>query len=336
MDPLTGVADVGELIAVERYLDAKARSSAPVGCYGIALVGISGLRTLNQDHGAAVGDAILVELASRLQGLGSELCVARVAGGDFAVLMDGITRDELSQFARVIRRTINRAPFQIGGRDISVHVRVTFRSGPSEFARTDLLWGVQRADRIEASFEVTERLLALEKLADLDGLLATQADLRTRLALAEQRARQDPLTGVFNRRGYEELLPTLTAPYAVAFVDVDDLRELNKAQGENWVAGDLALLGVTRLLESNGPDVVVVRWGGDEFLLLLPGVSADEAHRILSALDPEKQLRAGDRLVTFSGGVDHADTRDDHARAMAAAQQKTQAAKAAGRRQFRI
>ena len=278
VDRLTGVVDVGGLLAVEAFLDAGARASGNSGHYGIALVGITALRDINRTHGSAVGDAVLIELAGRLQALGSELCVARVDGDAFAVLIDGIEPDELSQFARVIRRHVNREPFVIDRRDVPVHVRVTFRSGPSEHARTDLLWAVQRAARVEAGFDVSRRLRALEQVADLDGLLAEEADLRTRLALAEQRARQDPLTGAFNRHGYEELFPSIRGPHAVAFVDVDNLRKLNKAQDENWAAGDLALRRVTRLLEAIDPNVVVVRWGGDEFLLLLPGRSAIEAH----------------------------------------------------------
>ena len=337
MDPVTGAADVGELIAVERYLDRRARASEPPGRYGIALVTVSQLRNINREFGAAVGDTVLAMLATRLAGLAPDTCVARVGGDRFAVLIDGISRDDLPQFARLVRRTVNRGTFEVSGRTVPVHVRVTFRSGPSEHPRTDLLWAVEREERVEAGFELNERLKALEKVADLDGLLAERADLRTRLALAEQRARQDPLTTVLNRRGYEELLPSLRAPYAVAFVDVDNLRELNRAQGENWAAGDHALRGVARLLEGLGPDVVVVRWGGDEFLVLLPGLSADEAYDRLDALlaGAGSRLRAGDLPVTFSGGVDHAASAADHERAMRDAQTKTQEAKSAGRSQMR-
>ena len=50
--------------------------------------------------------------------------------------------------------------------------------------------------------------------------------------------------------------------------------------------------------------------------------------------DPTRRLRAGDLPVTFSGGVDYADSADDHSRALVAAQEKTQAAKKAGRSRF--
>ena len=60
MDQLTGAADTGELLAVERYLDARARSTTPVGCYGIALVNITRLADINTVYGAPVGDAVLI------------------------------------------------------------------------------------------------------------------------------------------------------------------------------------------------------------------------------------------------------------------------------------
>jgi len=337
VDALTGVADVGELMAVEGYLDRKARSTGNRHRYGMALVDITGLRQLNEIHGAAVGDALLMELARRLERLSPDACVARVGGDEFAVLVDGLGADQMSQYARVIRRAVNREPFTIGGQSIPVHVDVTFRTGPSEHSSTNLLWATLHEHQVVATLEIKERLHALEKVADLDGLLAQQADLRTRLAVAEQRARRDNVTGLLNRDGYEDTLPQVAAPYAVAFVDVDNLRDLNKAQDGNWEAGDNALRGVSRVLEDLSPGCVVVRWGGDEFLVLIPGCTASEARdRLQDAFrQPNKWLRAGDLPVTCSGGVDFVASKDDHDRAMASAQEKTQEAKVAGRAQFR-
>jgi diguanylate cyclase (GGDEF)-like protein len=336
VDGLTGAADVGELIAIERYLDRRSRAAGADLAYGLALVDITALRDINREHGPTIGDGVLVALADRLRSRFRDSCVARVGGDKFGVLVDHVVPDQMSQFARVIRRDVNRAPFLVDGRRVHVHVRVTFRSGPSEWDRTDLLWAVQREHQVDGQREMASRLHALEEMADLDGMLARDLDLRTRLALAEQRARQDPLTGAFNRNGYDELLPSLRAPYAIAFVDIDNLRELNKIDGENWAAGDHALKGVTRLLEQLDPGGVVVRWGGDEFLVILPGRTTVEALRLLEGLltDPRKRLRAGDVPVTFSGGVDAVRFDGDHDRAMVAAQEKTRAAKSEGRSRF--
>ncbi len=335
MDRLTGAADVGELVAVERYLDRRARAH-PGHRYGIALVDVTGLRTVNDTFGPAVGDAVLVELAARLTDLAPQGCVARVGGDKFAVLVDDRGSDELSQFARVIRRVVNREPFAVDGMDVPVHVRVTFRTGPSTHRATELLWAVLREHHVEGSLALHERLRALERLADLDGLLASQDDLRTRLAVAEQRARHDAVTGLLNRHGYEDVLSTMAPPSAMAFVDVDDLRVLNKAEGGNWRAGDDALRGVARVLGDLRPDVVAIRWGGDEFLVLLPDLGASEARSLLEQAfaAPSRWLRAGGRQVTCSGGAAAVTVAGDHDRAMALAQERTQEAKSGGKARF--
>ncbi len=336
MDRLTGAADVGELLAVERYLDHRARAAGPGHRYGIALVDITGLRTVNDRFGPAVGDAVLVELAARLADLAPDGCVARVGGDKFAVLVDDRDSNELSQFARVIRRVVNREALEVDGMEVPVHVRVTFRTGPSSHRATELLWAVLREHHVEGSLELHERLRALERLTDLDGLLARQDDLRTRLAVAEQRARHDAVTGLLNRHGYEDALPTMAPPYAVAFVDVDNLRDLNKAEGGNWQAGDDALRGVARVLGDLRPDVVAIRWGGDEFLVLVPDTGATEARLLLEEAfaAPSRWLRAGGRQVTCSGGAAAVVEIGDHDRAMALAQERTQEAKSGGKARF--
>jgi diguanylate cyclase (GGDEF)-like protein/putative nucleotidyltransferase with HDIG domain len=88
-------------------------------------------------------------------------------------------------------------------------------------------------------------------------------------------ARTDPLTGLANRRAFErELEERLAAaspePFCVIMLDVDDLKQVNDAQGHT--AGDAVLKRVASVLTANLRAVdVVTRWGGDEFVLLMPG-----------------------------------------------------------------
>ena len=129
---------------------------------------------------------------------------------------------------------------------------------------------------------------------------------------------------------------TPVMPDAVAFVDVDDLRVLNNAEGGNWRAGDDALRGVARVLGDLRPDVVAIRWGGDEFLVLLPDLGASEARSLLEQAfaAPSRWLRAGGRQVTCSGGAAAVTVAGDHDRAMALAQERTQEAKSGGKARF--
>jgi len=113
------------------------------------------------------------------------------------------------------------------------------------------------------------------------------------LKLEEDRARTDGLTGVRNRVAMDELLRQVDAgppdhPTAIVLVDVDNLKSVNDRYGH--LAGDRLLRAVARSLTAEG--ALVGRFGGDEFLVVLPG--ADNAqtltylrrmHRVLSGTD---------------------------------------------------
>ena len=88
-------------------------------------------------------------------------------------------------------------------------------------------------------------------------------------------ARTDPLTGLANRRAFERELEQRLAdaspePFCVIMLDVDELKQVNDALGH--AAGDAVLKRVASVLNLNlRPVDIVTRWGGDEFVLLMPG-----------------------------------------------------------------
>lgn len=115
-------------------------------------------------------------------------------------------------------------------------------------------------------------------------------DLRRELAEAreeaERHARLDALTGLANRRAFQETLPRLTAdarrhdrPLAVLVADVDAFKSVNDAFGHP--AGDEVLRGVARALTAavRMPDPCF-RWGGDEFVALLRDATLESAREI--------------------------------------------------------
>jgi two-component system cell cycle response regulator len=108
---------------------------------------------------------------------------------------------------------------------------------------------------------------------------ALQDELRLRNAELELASRTDALTGLGNRRHLEEQLQRLAAtddPISVLLCDIDRFKQVNDTRGH--AAGDEVLRVVSaRLREVARPGDVPGRWGGEEFLVVLPATGPDEA-----------------------------------------------------------
>lgn len=104
--------------------------------------------------------------------------------------------------------------------------------------------------------------------------------------IVERQALADGLTGLANRRHCEDVLATELAradrfggPLAVVLADIDDFKAVNDVHGHP--VGDTVLCEFSRLLEASVRDVDVAgRWGGEEFVLVLPGTDAVGAVRL--------------------------------------------------------
>ncbi|MCI0890653.1 MAG: GGDEF domain-containing protein, partial [Chloroflexi bacterium] len=126
-------------------------------------------------------------------------------------------------------------------------------------------------------------------------------------------ARTDPLTGLLNRRGLEEILSpeseeqdVLKQAFAVFMLDVDRFKRFNDQFGH--LSADKVLEHLANILKAavRNPDLVA-RYGGDEFVIIVPDVTADEAVQLAERLR-EQVARLG--LCTVSIGVTFSDRRD--------------------------
>jgi diguanylate cyclase (GGDEF)-like protein len=130
---------------------------------------------------------------------------------------------------------------------------------------------------------------------------------------------------VSNRRGLDRRASTLTGAYAVALVDLDDLKQINDTRGHH--AGDDALCRLAAALRRGRHSDFVARWGGEEFVVVAPdaGTTALRA-RLERVLD---ELRTEGEGLTFSAGI--APGTDDFAAAIAAADAAMYRAKQSGK-----
>jgi len=125
---------------------------------------------------------------------------------------------------------------------------------------------------------------------------------------SQLQASTDSLTGLMNRRAAEEVLNNLMAvdsAFAVVLADLDSFKRLNDTQGHE--AGDRAL----KLFADTAIGVVrdrdhVVRWGGEEFAMLLPGANVERAAEVVGRLRvalAQAHLLSGTPVFTASFGI---------------------------------
>ena len=139
-------------------------------------------------------------------------------------------------------------------------------------------------------------------------------DLESELRRLSEEVSIDALTQVANRRGLAQAFEAETArhardgePLAVALIDIDNFKKLNDSLGHS--VGDQALKSLAaRVRAALRPVDHVARFGGEEFVLLLPATAVELAQQAMTRL--QRELTASlfmhegrDVFVTFSGGV---------------------------------
>jgi len=324
---------LAETAASDMPADAPER-----GWYAVALVDIVGLRYINRKYGVDAGDEVLRATATRLTTRTRDAVVARVGADEFAVLVRHIGRHDGGQLCRALRREVLDQPVDHDGEVIEVTYHLTARVGPmigdcamdADWPQSaNMLWRVQRSAVEDAQRGLKERLHRLEEVfADLTGTTFDESlGLRHRVRFLEGIAYRDPLTNLQNRRWMRDRLETLTDGYTLAFIDLDNLRVLNGADDKSWDNGDRALTGLARFLADEFGDDNVGRWGGDEYIVIVPGTTSPStvSQRLRAVL-----ARCQDRLivaghgVSFSGGVASSSENND---VLHLAHQRTKGAK---------
>ena len=161
------------------------------------------------------------------------------------------------------------------------------------------------------------------------GLLGGRARLAVLNGELDRLARRDSLTGLRNRRDIEETLIAAFAAarrrgdgLAVLMIDIDHFKAVNDSLGH--LAGDALLVKIAQTLRSSlRIGDVIGRWGGEEFIAVLPGAGAgaalDVAERIRARVETHEPDAPASATVTIgvavwtSGGMDELITRADDA-----------------------
>ncbi len=152
----------------------------------------------------------------------------------------------------------------------------------------------------------------------------------------------DPLTGVFNRRALDIILPSQfqiakisNKPLSIGIIDIDDFKKINDTYGH--IVGDCVLKRLSEeLKKSLRESDFIFRYGGEEFLILFPFIKKDRACKLLNQILKKVRSKSITCLnnivrVSFSGGVEDIDSNDNTFEMIENADRKLYEAKRSGK-----
>ncbi len=168
-----------------------------------------------------------------------------------------------------------------------------------------------RAIQTEALQARDRMILARQEVQEAEQRIHS---LEAKLQHMSELVREDQLTGSLNRRGLDDVFERETArsdrrgtPLCIAMLDLDDFKRLNDTYGHQ--AGDSALKHLVKIVKETLRSIdVIARFGGEEFLILLPETTVEAASQTMTRLQREltKHFFLHDNeklLITFSAGV---------------------------------
>ena len=279
--------------------------------FGALLVlDIDDFSALNRLGLRGVGDKVLASVSTALKGVRAHSF--RVAGDDFAVVYSATrkpTAEALQARAELLRAAVARKTYADTGIRITLSVGGLAHPG-TEYGdherMADLVSSTAETLLIRAKRQGKDRVMVLPDSSRAPpGVLGIMADFYRELArinssLADEReieSRIDPLTGLHNRKAFDETLDRVFRshqhsghPFAVITLDTDSLKEINDTRGHD--AGDRFLLDITRVLrETLRVSDLCSRWGGDEFNIVADRLTPRTARKLAERIRKTVQDR---------------------------------------------
>lgn len=317
-----GVANRREF---EAYANAQIAANEAGDPQCLVWLDLDSFKIINHELGHAAGDQILQEVAQILvrcaAGAGF---VARFGGDEFVILMQ-CSLEQGAAFAEFLKEQITLHEFRIGARTVHVTASFGVASSLSHLSADTLLASADRclyaAKQQGRNCIVTDEAFGV--LADAAGKDAMIADFENRLRVYAARmigslvlkarrlsdqyrseADHDGLTGIFNRRYLDRLLPreieksrSGNRRLSIAMLDLDHFGEINRTYG--FPTGDRALRAASEALQRGvRAGDWIARYGGEEFCIVMPDTSLDFASQIAERI----RLSLGEAVISAYDG----------------------------------
>ena len=264
------------------------------------------------EHGNSVALAVGVTIGVLLllvgMGLGVRLARARKRGTDEP--MSQVDRERVLQLLKELgawtsEYSGNVSDYQAMLGQLSDEVRMSPKPAPAEHRVLTLLQQIMRSNtQLQTRLDAAERQLE-KQMAQIQCYLTE--------------ARTDSLTGLSNRRAFDQKLEEMFVAYrgggrsfVVALMDIDRFKSINDTFGHQ--VGDHVLQQLASCLRTQLDDVIMVaRFGGEEFAVLMDGplrAAAEQLNEVRKAIAKE-QLDADGTKVELTVSIGLSEPRDD-------------------------
>ena len=192
---------------------------------------------------------------------------------------------------------------ELGNTESTAHIPIIVLSGQQDSQDKVMAFGLGAMDYITKPFD----------LAELRARMRSALRIHRLVRMLSERAQLDGLTGLWNRLHFDERLEQLIAsserkdrPFSMAMLDLDHFKSINDNYGHP--AGDAALQGAAELIVATVRNSdIPCRYGGEEFAILMPETTPDEARALCERIRENLMAREWpahpDRNITVSIGV---------------------------------
>lgn len=303
-EPLTGRLRRSEFDRQLKSLAASATAEHPVT---FVHVDLDRFKSINLQFGPSGGDQVLQQFSELLPNDDVHI-VGRIAGDGFGIMAVDWDAKTALDYAQKLLLTTAGHKFTVGDQHsdlasltISIGIATIDSALPAaavyQQAETAIYVAkssgrnrVAHFSQLEIDSDSDLRIKSLEAVEQVTHE-RTEAFLRQRrrdlLAVLKNQAERDHLTGLFNRRYLDRRVSpllrnrlTTNPPICIAMLDVDRFGDINKLPGL-WHTGDRTLCHVAELLSKNvRTSDWVVRYSGDEFMIVFPDCHLKTAQQI--------------------------------------------------------
>jgi diguanylate cyclase (GGDEF)-like protein len=313
MDVLTGCAN---LLSFLETFSTRLTSFAPAA-FSLVLIDLNNFMAFNKEYGHAQGDSVLHWVGIVLRDTG--MPVYRIGGDEFLLAIDEGQSEDCDQIARSVFERLNRESkqFKLPPPPASV-ILIHFQDeglemGDLWMAISDALFDVKVFGQRGFLVNTYTHASAINnyQLRTINTLTERLLSLATRLDATHQIAYLDPITQLPNNLAAEREMKRAIQRsqgtdeiFSILFIDGDNLRLYNDI---SYSAGDNMLQRLAELLARNlRPGDFIARWRvGDEFLVLLPETTKEEAYVVAERLRSQVELtsQAWEIPTTISIGI---------------------------------